>query len=100
MASETYLLESYLIPKWGSVPLAEISRHRGWAWITELSRTERRISAAEEARRQKMLAEDSAAKIQRHYLAASSVQRIAGLFSASLNAAVDAEVLPANRCSG
>ncbi|KRE72620.1 tyrosine-type recombinase/integrase [Arthrobacter sp. Soil762] len=96
MASETYLLESYLMPKWGTVPLAEITRHRGRAWVTELSKTERRISAAEEAKRKKALAEDPTAKIQRHYLAASSVQRIAGLFSASLNAAVDAEVLPAN----
>jgi hypothetical protein len=63
------------------VPLAEITRHRGRAWITELSKTERRISAVEEAKRKKAMAADPAAKIQRHYLAASSVQRTARLLA-------------------
>lgn len=96
LASETYLLDTYLLPKWDTTPLAEITRHRGRAWITELTKTERRLSAAETKRRKEALEKDPDAVLQRHYLAASSVQRIAGLFSASLNAAVDAEIIAAN----
>lgn len=96
LSAETYLLDSYLKPKWSKIPLGDITRHDGRSWITELMKTERRISSAEEKRRKDALAKDPAAQIDRHYLAASSVQRIVGLFSASLNAAVDAEVIAAN----
>lgn len=95
-ASETYLLTSYLIPRWGTVPLGEITRNDGRAWITKLSKTERRISAAEQDRRKAALAANPKAVFPMHYLAASSVQRIVGLFAASLNAAVDAEIIQTN----
>ncbi|BAS07341.1 hypothetical protein AHiyo4_07630 [Arthrobacter sp. Hiyo4] len=78
LASEAYIFKKYLVPKWENVPLADITRHRGRAWITELTRTERRISAAEAERRNLALVRDPDATIRRHYLAASSVQRIAG----------------------
>ena len=62
-------LKKHLHPKWDNVPLAEITRHavRGWA-----------------------------AELARNGLAESSVVRVVRLFSSSLSAAVDAEILAAN----
>lgn len=95
-ASETFLLNTHLRPKWGSVPIGEITRNDGRAWITQLMKTERRISKAELKTREDALAKDPKATYPMHYLSAASVQRIMGLFSASLNAAVDAEVIQTN----
>lgn len=65
---DTYRLEKYLLPTWGAVPLAEISRHDVKVWAMRLGAT----------------------------LSPASVQRIVYLFSASLNAAIDAELLTEN----
>lgn len=65
---DSYRLEKYLIPTWEHTPIAEITRHDVKRWATELG--------AE--------------------LAPASVQRILYLFSASLNAAIDAELLITN----
>jgi integrase len=61
--------DAYLTPRWGGVPLVDITRHDVKAW---------------------------AASLRSGGLSPGSVQRIVHLLSASLNAAVDAEVLPAN----
>ncbi len=66
--------DQYLIPKWGPVPLGQITRHDVRAWTAELSR----------------------GKWSTKPLSNASVQRIVHLFSASLVAAVDAEILRAN----
>lgn len=58
----------HLLPKWEHVPLGAITRHDVKAWAGEL----------------------------RTKVGPSTVQRIIHLFSASLNAAVDAEILAAN----
>jgi len=65
---DSYRLEKYLTPRWATIPLAEISRFDVKQWATELGRN----------------------------LAPASVQRILYLFSASLNAAIDAELLTTN----
>lgn len=58
-----------LIPKWGDVQLAAITRHEVKVWVAEL---------------------------RADGLAPATVQRIVHLLSASLTAAVDAEILPTN----
>ena len=62
-------IEQHLLPRWGDVPLGSITRHDVKAW---------------------------AADLRDGGLANASVNRIISLFSASLTAAADAEVLPAN----
>jgi integrase len=61
--------DTHLMPQWENVPLGQITRHDVRAW---------------------------AADLRREGLANASVQRIVHLFSASLNAAVDDEILAAN----
>lgn len=90
-ANEAGFRDHHLMPKWEDVPLGGITRQDGRKWIAELMATERRIPAAEHKRR-----EDPKYKPVVQLLAASSVQRIFGIFSASLMAAVDAEIIPAN----
>ncbi|MEB4614043.1 tyrosine-type recombinase/integrase [Leucobacter sp. M11] len=62
-------LNKHLVPKWDTVPLADITRHEVRKWAVEL--------------REKQLAP-------------STVQRIMSLFSSSMQAAVDAEIILAN----
>lgn len=62
----------HLDPKWGDVPLGSITRHDVKAWAVQLRRTG---------------------------ISPSTVQRIVHLFSASLNAAMDAEVIETNPAS-
>jgi integrase len=64
--------DARLMPKWGDVPLAEITRHEVKAWAAELR-------------------EDS--------LSPATVQRCVALLSASLRGAVDAEILETNPAS-
>ncbi|MFK0005514.1 tyrosine-type recombinase/integrase [Paenarthrobacter sp. NPDC090520] len=90
-ANELSMRDQHLFPKWADVPLCDITRQDGRKWIAELSKIEVKPSKAELKRR-----ESSDYKPVVRTLAAASVQRIFGLFSASLMAAVDAEVLPAN----
>lgn len=59
----------HLEPKWGKTALVDITRHEVKAWAADLARTG---------------------------LAPTSVQRLIHLLSASLAAAVDAEIIPAN----
>jgi len=61
--------EQHLKPRWSDVPLGQITRHDVKAW---------------------------AADLRRSGLSNSTVLKIVALFSASLNAAVDAEILTAN----
>lgn len=89
--NEVGLRDHHILPKWQDVPLVEITRQEGRKWIAELTATETKSRAAEMKRR-----EDADYEPVVTYLAASSVQRIFGIFSASLMAAVDAEILPAN----
>lgn len=59
----------HLMPKWGDVPLADITRHEIRAWAADLARVP---------------------------LSAATVQRCVHLLSASLTAAVDAEIITYN----
>ena len=61
--------DHHLMKKWQNVPLVDITRHDVRAWAAQLSRSD---------------------------LSTSTVQRIVHLFSASLNAAIDAELLTSN----
>lgn len=67
--------DNYLVPRWGDTPLVEITRQDVKAWVTQL-RTEPGARGRP--------------------LSSSTVQRIVHLFSASLNAAIDAERLAVN----
>ncbi|SEE24685.1 Site-specific recombinase XerD [Arthrobacter alpinus] len=89
--NERSALEQHIMPKWGETPLGEITRQDGRKWIAELKVTERAPTAAELKRR-----EELEYKPVVKLLAASTVQRIFGIFSASLMAAVDAEIIQAN----
>lgn len=62
-------LEKHLRPRWGDVPIGSITRHDVKAWAVQLRGTG---------------------------VAPSTVQRIVHLLSASLNAAMDAEVIESN----
>ncbi|MHB1063570.1 MAG: tyrosine-type recombinase/integrase [Georgenia sp.] len=66
----------HLMPRWGDVALADITRHDVKAWAADL--TAGRGPGARKA------------------LAPATTQRVVHLLSASLAAAVDAEILPAN----
>lgn len=68
--------DRHLLPRWGDVALADITRHDIRGWAAEL-REGRGTAAGRE-------------------LSAATVQRCVYLFSASLAAAVDAEVLATN----
>lgn len=74
--------DRYLKPRWEDVPLAEITRQDIRAWAAQL-----RMPALDEVGQ--VVPGPSAA----------TVDRIVTLFSASLSAAVDAEILPANPAS-
>lgn len=89
--NEAGMRDMHMLPKWKDVPIREITRHEGRKWIEELSKTEMRPTAAELKRR-----EDPEYKPVVRYIAAGTVQRLFGVFSASLMAAVDAEILDAN----
>jgi len=69
MQTDRGRLEKHLAPRWGDVALVDITRHDVKAWAADL-----RASG----------------------LSPASVQRCVHLLSASLRAAVDAEILPAN----
>lgn len=68
-----------LTERWGTVPLATITRHDVKLWLAELAADD--ISAE--------------GKPERH-LSPASIQRCLSLFSASLRAAIDAELLQTN----
>ena len=89
--NERSALDQHIMPKWGETSLEDITRQDGRKWIAELSATEREPTAAELRRR-----EDPEYKPMVKLLAASTVQRIFGIFSVSLMAAVDAEILGSN----
>lgn len=78
--TDTGRRDRYLMPRWADVPLAEITRQDVRAWAAEL-----RLSPGVDADGQPIKPPG-----------ASTVERIVTLFSASLSAAVDAEILPAN----
>lgn len=63
-------LRLYVRPRWGGVPLVEITRHDVQAWVTSLSET----------------------------LAPSSVEKTYRLLSAGLRSAVAARILPSSPC--
>lgn len=69
MRSDESALTKHLRPRWGNVPLADITRHEVRAW---------------------------AAQLRRDGLAESSVRRYVQILSASLSAAVDAEIIASN----
>lgn len=69
--------DNHLMPRWGDVPLIDITRHDVKAWAAEL-RTYERPDGTTGTR------------------AAATVERITNLLSVSLSAAVDAEVLDSN----
>jgi integrase len=66
---DTSRRRTHLDPRWKAVPIGSITRHDVKAWAADLARAG---------------------------VSPSTVQRIVHLFSASLNAAVDAEVIPSN----
>lgn len=70
--------DQHLMPRWRDVPLGQITRHDVKAWAADL-----RAGKAPDGSERKPLAN-------------SSVQRVVHLFSASLVAAIDAEVLVTN----
>lgn len=67
LARDASPVKNYLRPKWGNVALEDITRHDVRTWISELRRAD---------------------------LASSSISRYLSIFTASLTAAVDAEILP------
>ena len=81
-------LTKHIRPRWDPVPLADITRHDVNAWVADLLRTE----SGREAR--------TPTGVARLTLSGASVRRIVALFSASLTAAVDAEVLKTNPALG
>lgn len=68
--SDQHRLVNHLQPRWGNEPIGSITRHDVKEWVAELNR--------------------------RSTLGPETVKRIVHLFSASMNAAVDAEVIPNN----
>lgn len=67
--------DQHLIPRWSDVPLGQITRHDVKAWAADLRRNGRTGGQP---------------------LSNSTVLKVVALLSASLNAAVDAEILTAN----
>lgn len=70
--------DQHLFPRWGNTPIGAISRQDVKAWVAALTRTE--SATAGDGRK----------------LSPSTVQRIVRLFSSSLEAAVDAQILMVN----
>lgn len=89
--AECSIRDHHLLPRWGQVPLIEITRQEGRRWISELASVERTPSPAELKRRK-----DPNYQPIKKLLSAASIGRIFGLFSTSLSAAVDAEIIPSN----
>lgn len=79
---ERGIVENRILPYWHDRHLIEITRHDVQTWVSHL-RTE---NVAGEGKPER-------------FLSAASVQRYARLFALSLNAAVDAEILPTNPAS-
>ena len=77
MKSDLGRRDNHLMPRWGATPLIDITRQDVKAWAAEL-RTYTRADGTTGTR------------------AAATVERITALFSVSLAAAVDAEILEAN----
>lgn len=75
----------HLVPRWSSVPLADITRHDVKAWAAELRLGDPVTGAG--------------GTVTRVPRSAGTVQRIVHLLSASLTAAMDAEILTANPAS-
>jgi integrase len=75
-------LVKHIRPRWDDVALANITRHDVNAWVAELMR--------------KVFTRGEGDKASTYTLSGASVRRIVSIFSASLSAAVDAEVLSAN----
>jgi integrase len=78
---DQYRLEKYLKPRWSSEPLASITRQDVKAWAKDLAKTE--IGGEDDAGDPLLISP-------------STVQRVVHLFSASLTAAMDAEILTSN----
>lgn len=95
LKADTGRRDNYLMPRWRDVPLADIRRHDVKAWATTLRKhtkyrcPERTCDGTDPA------CEDVDTHEQRG-LSANTVQRIVHLLSASLAAAVDAEIIPGN----
>jgi integrase len=68
----------HLIPKWGTTPIGSITRHDVRTWVLALTRTAHGTAA------------------DGRVLSPSTVQRIVHLFSASMEAAVDAGIITVN----
>lgn len=66
---DAHRLRNHLEPKWQSVPIGSITRHDVKDWVASMRAAD---------------------------VSAENVKRIVHLFSSSMNAAVDAEVIPAN----
>jgi len=88
LARDLSPLAKHIRPKWDGVPLADITRHDVNAWVADLLRTE----SGREAR--------TPTGTTKLTLSGASVRRIVALFSASLTAAVDAEILKTNPAAG
>lgn len=67
---DAYRRDLYLLKHWGDIPLADITRHDVKSWAASLTRSSE--------------------------LAPATVQRIVYMFSASMTAAIDAEILTTN----
>jgi integrase len=88
LARDLSPLKVHIRPRWDTVPLADITRHDVNAWVADLLRTESGRTAKTPTGTTKLT------------LSGASVRRIVALFSASLTAAVDAEILKANPAAG
>lgn len=88
LARDLSPLSKHIRPKWDAVPLADITRHDVNAWVADLLRTESGREAKTPTGTTKLT------------LSGASVRRIVALFSASLTAAVDAEILKTNPAAG
>jgi len=82
LARDLSPLEKHIRPRWNDVPLARITRHDVNAWVAELMR--------------KVFTRGEGDSATTYTLSGASVRRIVSIFSASLSAAVDAEVLDTN----
>ncbi|ROP78287.1 site-specific recombinase XerD [Frigoribacterium sp. PhB107] len=88
LARDLSPLKVHIRPRWDTVPLADITRHDVNAWVADLLRTESGRTAK------------TPTGVTKLTLSGASVRRIVALFSASLTAAVDAEILKANPAAG
>lgn len=81
LRNDRYRKNKYLLPRWGPVPLGEITRRDVKVWAADLAK----LDSGKE--------DDAGDPIP---LGNGTVQRIVHLFSASLTEAIDAEILNAN----